>query len=60
MGRGEVPVILLHGLGGTKHSFFDTLAALSDHYRVHAMDLPGFGSSSKPTSEIVESVAECL
>ncbi|HEX4626671.1 MAG TPA: alpha/beta fold hydrolase [Solirubrobacteraceae bacterium] len=50
MGRGEVPVILLHGLGGTKHSFFDTLAALSDHYRVHAMDLPGFGSSSKPTT----------
>jgi pimeloyl-ACP methyl ester carboxylesterase len=50
MGRGETPVLLLHGLGGTKHSFFDTLAALSGQYRVHAMDLPGFGSSSKPAT----------
>jgi len=50
MGRGHTPVLLLHGLGGTKHSFFDTLAALSPDYRVHAMDLPGFGSSSKPAT----------
>jgi len=50
MGRGETPVVLLHGLGATKHSFFDTLASLSDRYRVHAMDLPGFGSSSKPAT----------
>ena len=47
---GEGPdVLLLHGLGGTKSSFFDTAAALSRHYRVHAIDLPGFGGSSKPT-----------
>jgi pimeloyl-ACP methyl ester carboxylesterase len=46
---GEGPdVLLLHGLGGAKSSFFDTAAALSHHYRVHALDLPGFGSSSKP------------
>ena len=47
---GEGPdVLLLHGLGGTKSSFFDTTAALSrEGYRVHALDLPGFGSSSKP------------
>jgi pimeloyl-ACP methyl ester carboxylesterase len=46
---GEGPdVLLLHGLGGTKSSFFDTAAALSRSYRVHALDLPGFGSSSKP------------
>jgi pimeloyl-ACP methyl ester carboxylesterase len=48
MGEGP-PVLLLHGLGGTKVSFFDTAAALSRRYRVHAIDLPGFGSSSKPT-----------
>src|SRR3954447_25784815 len=46
---GEGPdMLLLHGLGGTKSSFFDTAAALSRDYRVHALDLPGFGGSSKP------------
>ncbi len=41
--------MLLHGLGATKSSFFDTAAALARAgYRIHAMDLPGFGSSSKP------------
>jgi pimeloyl-ACP methyl ester carboxylesterase len=46
---GEGPdVLLLHGLGATKASFFETAAALSRTYRVHAVDLPGFGSSSKP------------
>ena len=46
---GEGPdVLLLHGLGATKTSFFDTAAALSGSYRVHALDLPGFGGSSKP------------
>ena len=47
MGSGP-DVILIHGLGATKASFFDTAAALSRTYRVHALDLPGFGSSSKP------------
>ena len=47
MGRGP-DVILLHGLGGTRASLFETAAALSQSYRVHAPDLPGFGSSSKP------------
>jgi pimeloyl-ACP methyl ester carboxylesterase len=46
---GEGPdVLLLHGLGGTRASLLDTAAALSRNYRVHAPDLPGFGSSSKP------------
>jgi pimeloyl-ACP methyl ester carboxylesterase len=49
MGAGR-DVLLLHGLGGTKASFFDTAAALSRRYRVHAIDLPGFGSSSKPAT----------
>jgi pimeloyl-ACP methyl ester carboxylesterase len=49
MGQGP-DVLLLHGLGATKTSFFDTAAALSRYgYRVHALDLPGFGSSSKPS-----------
>ena len=49
MGTGP-DVLLLHGLGGTKTSFFDTAAALSPEYRVHALDFPGFGSSSKPAT----------
>ena len=48
MGRGP-DVLLLHGLGGTRASLFETAAALSRSYRVHAPDLPGFGSSSKPS-----------
>jgi pimeloyl-ACP methyl ester carboxylesterase len=48
---GEGPdMLLLHGLGSTKASFFETAAALSRHYRVHALDLPGFGGSSKPAT----------
>jgi pimeloyl-ACP methyl ester carboxylesterase len=50
MGQGQ-EVLLIHGLGATKASFYDTAAALSqDGYRVHALDLPGFGSSSKPAT----------
>jgi pimeloyl-ACP methyl ester carboxylesterase len=47
MGRGP-DVLLLHGLGGTRASLLETAAALSTQYRVHAPDLPGFGSSCKP------------
>jgi pimeloyl-ACP methyl ester carboxylesterase len=47
MGHGP-DVLLLHGLGGTRASLFETAAGLSRRYRVHAPDLPGFGSSSKP------------
>ncbi len=49
MGAGS-DVLLLHGLGGAKSSFFDAAAALSRRHRVHALDLPGFGASSKPTT----------
>ena len=48
-GKGAQTVVLIHGLGGNKTSFFETVSALSPHYTVHAIDLPGFGSSSKPT-----------
>jgi pimeloyl-ACP methyl ester carboxylesterase len=49
MGSGP-DVLLLHGLGGTRASLFETAATLSRRYRVHALDLPGFGSSSKPAT----------
>src|SRR5215204_2404819 len=47
-GVGPNVVLCLHGLGGTKASFLSTVAALARHYRVVAMDLPGFGDSDKP------------
>jgi pimeloyl-ACP methyl ester carboxylesterase len=47
MGQGP-DVLLLHGLGSTRASLFETAATLSTRYRVHAPDLPGFGSSCKP------------
>jgi pimeloyl-ACP methyl ester carboxylesterase len=45
---GPEHVICLHGLGASKVSFFETVAALAPDYTVHALDLPGFGTSSKP------------
>ncbi|HEV2771452.1 MAG TPA: alpha/beta fold hydrolase [Thermoleophilaceae bacterium] len=42
------PLVMLHGLGGTKASFLPTVAGLSGHYRTIAVDLPGFGDSGKP------------
>jgi pimeloyl-ACP methyl ester carboxylesterase len=47
-GDGAEHVICVHGLGGNKTSFFSTVAALAPEHSVHAIDLPGFGSSSKP------------
>jgi len=47
-GQGE-PVLMLHGLGGTKASFLPSIAALAPYgWRVIAADLPGFGDSAKP------------
>jgi pimeloyl-ACP methyl ester carboxylesterase/putative sterol carrier protein len=48
-GHGPEHVVCLHGLGSNKASFFETVAALAPDYTVHAIDLPGFGSSDKPS-----------
>jgi len=43
------PVLMLHGLGGTKASFLPTIAAIAPRgRRMIAADLPGFGDSAKP------------
>lgn len=47
-GEGR-PVLMLHGLGGTKASFLPTVRALApEGRRVIAADLLGFGDSDKP------------
>jgi pimeloyl-ACP methyl ester carboxylesterase len=47
-GHGPETVICLHGLGSNKSSFFATISTLTPDHTVHAIDLPGFGSSAKP------------
>jgi pimeloyl-ACP methyl ester carboxylesterase len=47
-GGGAEQVVCLHGLGANKASFFETISALTPEHTVHAIDLPGFGSSGKP------------
>ena len=47
-GEGADHVICVHGLGSNKASFFGTVSALAPEHAVHAIDLPGFGGSSKP------------
>lgn len=42
------PVLMLHGLGGTKASFLPTAAALAPSFRTIAVDGLGFGDSDKP------------
>ena len=45
------PLLLLHGLGGTKASWLRVLPSLARSYRVIAVDFPGFGASSKPHAD---------
>lgn len=42
------PLLLLHGLGATKASWLTVVPQLAKHHHVVALDLPGFGRSSKP------------
>ena len=42
------PLLLIHGLGASKASWLTVVPQLARRHRVIAIDLPGFGSSSKP------------
>jgi pimeloyl-ACP methyl ester carboxylesterase len=46
-GAGEA-VLFLHGWGSDFNSFAGFLDSLTGHYRVCALDLPGFGQSGEP------------
>jgi pimeloyl-ACP methyl ester carboxylesterase len=47
LGSGPT-VVLLHGLGGSGYTWRYMVDALSRHHRIIAIDLKGFGRSSKP------------
>ena len=49
-GRGDTTLILLHGYGESLLAWRLVLDRLSRHFRVVALDLPGFGLSDKPDS----------
>ncbi|HRB13305.1 MAG TPA: alpha/beta fold hydrolase, partial [Vicinamibacteria bacterium] len=47
--KGQGPsVILIHGLASSIYSWADVIGPLSERFDVIALDLPGFGASSKP------------
>lgn len=46
-GMGE-PLLLLHSLGQSMYTWREVFAALSEHYRVIAVDLMGHGYSARP------------
>jgi pimeloyl-ACP methyl ester carboxylesterase len=46
-GRGDV-ILFLHGWGANYQTFAPLIKALSPHYRLLALDLPGFGSTQSP------------
>lgn len=41
-------ILLLHGFPTASHMFRELIPALSDHYRLIAPDLPGFGQTKAP------------
>jgi pimeloyl-ACP methyl ester carboxylesterase len=40
-------VVIVHGIGGRKEDFLPVMAALSAHFKVHAIDMLGFGQSAR-------------
>lgn len=45
LGEGP-PILLLHGLGGTRYAWEPQLEGLADRFRTIAWDMPGYGDSS--------------
>lgn len=45
-------VIIVHGIGGHKEDFAAVMAALAPHFTVYALDMLGFGQSSKAPAAI--------
>lgn len=51
MGAGD-PVVLIHGLGASTYCYRFLLPALADSHRAIALDLPGFGFSSREAGDM--------
>jgi len=46
-GKGSETILMIHGLGSYLPAWKKNIGELSKHYRVIAVDLPGYGKSSK-------------
>ena len=67
-GHGE-PLLLIHGFGSNKDNWTRVSGYLTPQFHVYAIDLPGFGDSSKPADwryriqdqvEYVHTIAQAL
>jgi pimeloyl-ACP methyl ester carboxylesterase len=47
--RSQVPVIFVHGFGGSIGHWRQNMSELAKYHSVYAIDLLGFGASDKPT-----------
>ncbi|TMM20251.1 MAG: alpha/beta hydrolase [Actinobacteria bacterium] len=52
LGEGRQPIVFVHGLSGSWPNWLEQLPVLARDHRVLALDLPGFGHSPMPASEI--------
>ncbi len=58
-GRGN-DLVLVHGWGMNGAVWQQTVDALSSHFRVHVVDLPGYGHSAECHAENLEQIAQQL
>lgn len=58
---GDVPLLLVHGFGGTQDGWARNVFGLSETHNVYTVDLPGHGASTKDVGDgTLESFAERL
>jgi pimeloyl-ACP methyl ester carboxylesterase len=51
-GTGGRAFVLVHGMGGRWQHWLETIPTLTEHGRVLALDLPGFGLSESPAAKV--------
>lgn len=54
------PLVLIHGLNGSREQWFYQRAMLRESYRLILLDLPGHGKSPLPASMVVKDLAKDL
>ena len=61
-GSGENPIVLIHGFGLNRKSWYDIVPLLSEEHKIYAVDLIGFGDSPAPATwpYTIEAQAEIL
>jgi len=47
-GKGTIPLVMVHGYGGSCMFFYKIYKDLAQHFKIYSIDLLGYGSSSRP------------